>query len=32
MEQIIEEYGVAMILILVGASIIGGLWMLFQQM
>lgn len=32
MEQIVEEYGVAMILLLVGATILGGLHMLFQLM
>ena len=32
MEQIIEEYGVAAVLILVGAAVLCGLSMLFQAM
>ena len=32
MEQIIEEYGVTIVLFLVGASVAGGLGTLFQWM
>ena len=32
MEQIIEEYGIAILLLMVGAAVLGGFQMLFQMM
>ena len=32
MEQIIEEYGIAMVLLLVGVAVVCGFSMLFQVM
>lgn len=31
MEQIIEEYGVAILLLIVGTAVLGGFQMLFQM-
>ena len=32
MDQIIEEYGIAILLPMVGAAVLGGFQMLFQMM
>ena len=32
MDQIIEEYGIAILLLMVGAAVLGGFQMLFQMM